>query len=279
MLRSLAMTAMLAGAALPAAATTNTFVGYATDPASGALRYREIHVERTTAGADLLETTYVDAGGEVIARREVDFGSDPLAPEFRFEDVRSGRVVGMVRVGDAIEAFRRSGPQEAEERRRLEAPRELVADAGFDRFVSTAWDRLTAGETVAAEFLAASRFTTFRCTMRLVGEGTLDGEPSVTFRMGASNPLIRLLAPEVDVTYHRETRRLLRYEGPSNIRDADGRPMIVRIDFPREDGLEVDGLGDGDRSRASSGPHVEAGDSLGASPGPLDREIGVREGE
>jgi hypothetical protein len=240
---------LLIATPLPSAAAARTFVGYATDPASGALQYREIHVERSLAGIDVLETTYVGADGEVLAVREVDFSADDLAPDYRFEDLRSGAVVGMERVDGEVEAFRRRAADEQVDRKRIDETALLVADAGFDRFVSAAWDRLVAGEKVEAEFLAPSRLTTVRCTMRRVAVGELDGDPTVTFRMGAANPLIRLLAPEVDVTYHRETRRLLRYEGPSNIRDGEGRPMVVRIDFPRRGG---EGEGEPPTLRAAS---------------------------
>ncbi len=233
MIRQLLLWALCSCTALSAAAEGRTFIGFATDPSSGELRYREIHREWADAEGDRLETSYVGPGGEVLAVREVDFSGDDLAPAFRLEDLRTGRVVGMDRVGGGVEPFRRSSATDQIERRRLEEPSLLVADAGFDRFVAAVWDRLVAGEAVEAEFLAPSRLRTVRCTMRRVAEGTDDGQPTVTFRMGAANALIRLVAPEVDVTYHRQSRRLLRYEGPSNIRGVDGRPMVVRIDFPQ----------------------------------------------
>ena len=41
------------------------------------------------------------------------------------------------------------------------------------------------------------------------------------------------IAPRIDVAYGRESRRLLRFEGLSNLREDDGqRQLVARIDFP-----------------------------------------------
>ena len=46
------------------------------------------------------------------------------------------------------------------------------------------------------------------------------------------SPLLRLLVDPIKVTYHRDLRCLMRYEGLSNLQDPNGDNYSVRIDFP-----------------------------------------------
>ena len=66
-------------------------------------------------------------------------------------------------------------------------------------------------------------------------EWLLENEPVVTFRMTASNPFVRILIGAIRVTYHRNDRSLMVYEGLSNITGSDGKGLKVRIEFPRDE--------------------------------------------
>jgi hypothetical protein len=216
-----------------------TFVGHAYDLERGDLLYREVHQEEVLGdGGILLRTVYECPQGSTIAVREVDYANDPLAPRFRLDDLRGGYSEGLHREDGDLIVYRRLPDAPGPEERRIRSSGLLVADAGFDRLITTAWDRLVAGERVRADFVVPSRLRTLGLVATLETRGTLAGEPVVTFRMRFTNPLVRLLVGPTRVTYHAQQRVLMRYEGLSNLTGADGDTMRVRIDFPVRDGAD-----------------------------------------
>jgi hypothetical protein len=242
MIGKLFFLAVMAGVAVSAASdqpSSRSFVGYAYDSKTDELVYSEVHSEtlRKTGGI-VLTTSYRDVDGNTIVERTVDFSADDLAPSFETEDIRTGYVEGLRYEESTIVAYRRRPSKNAIDERTFDDPVVLVADAGFDRFVSSNWDRLTSGEKLEASFLVPSRLRSLPFDVEKTGEGRLDGEPVVSFKMSFRNALVRLFVGSVQVTYHRDHRVLLRYEGLSNIRDAGGDNHDVRIDFPLDERSE-----------------------------------------
>jgi hypothetical protein len=231
-------TALLTGIAAILASSTSadqarTFVGYAFDLTTGEALYTETHEEIVGAdGGGELRTIYTTPEGDTIAVRTVDFSVDPLAPVFHFEDMRTGYREGSLRVNDEVVLYRSLARKTTVEQAVTEPSRQLVVDAGFDRLVATNWDSLVAGEPLVADFAVPSRLTCLTIRVDKKEDGILDGEPVVTFRMRFKNPLLRLVAGPIDVTYHRAERFLMRYEGLSNVSDPRGNNHTVRIDFP-----------------------------------------------
>jgi hypothetical protein len=247
--------AIAIGSVLNAAADevrTRNFVGYAYDRDTEELVYFERHSEAIRSdGGEILSTTYIAPSGEVIVERTVDFSTDELAPPFETEDVRTGYLEGMRYDDEAVVAYRRRPARSGIDERVFGDANSLVVDAGFDRFITSSWDRLAAGEAVGADFLVPSRLKRLPVEVEKIDEWRLDGEPVMTFKMSFRNPLVRLLAGSVKVTYHRDLKILMRYEGLSNIRDANGDNHEVRIDFPLSERSES--LSDATRRAANDG--------------------------
>jgi hypothetical protein len=61
----------------------------------------------------------------------------------------------------------------------------------------------------------------------------VDGD-TLYIRLEIDNWLLRLFAPHVDVEYDQENRRLLRYEGISNLEAASGKHKKVTITYSYE---------------------------------------------
>lgn len=200
----------------------------------GGLLYLEHHLVRRAQGRPLERLVlYRCADGTAFARKRVDYRESVLAPAFALEDARSDYREGLRRPGGPHELFVREGAGETERSARVEAA-DLVADAGFDEFLRTHWDRLMAGDAVPLAFAVPSRLESMDFTVRrLRGGAQVAGEDAVVFRL-ALGGWRGWLAPHIDVAYGRESRRLLRFEGLSNLRSDDGRRQLAaRIDFPR----------------------------------------------
>ena len=214
-------------------------IGRAYDAQTGVLLYEARHMETLADGKVVADRVrYLDPNGRTIAEKHVDFRGHPFTPEFRLDDERTGHMEALLREdGGEIEVrFRERADQELRQIR-LDAPTDAVADAGFDRLIESNWEKLSAGERLTRRFLIPSRlefmdFRIGRAADPVDGDGDSDGDPdTVRFALESDSALLRLFAPTISVLYDRESRRMLRYEGPSNLRDESGENHVVRIEF------------------------------------------------
>ena len=222
-------------AALPAQAALTFEEGLARDPGSRALLYREHHLIRRADGRPTERLViYRCADGTPFARKRVDYRRSAQAPEFSFEDVRLGYREGLRRSGDSATVWVRDRRDQQERSAALGDPAaRLVADAGFDEFIRSQWQPLVAGQSVPLRFAVPSRLQTLGFKVNREGSLTVGTEPAETFRLKLGG-LLGWVAPHIDVAYGRDSRRLLRFEGLSNLRTDDGRSQLVaRIDFAK----------------------------------------------
>lgn len=231
--RQLLLLACLALAPLPALATLGFQEAAARDPDTGDLLYTEDHLLRhKDQQLHQRLVVYRCADGTAFARKRVDYAASALAPAFHFEDVRLGYREGLRRVGEDARLWVQVSAGDGERSAALDAGAGLVADAGFDEFIRRQWRPLLAGETVALEFAVPSRLDSYGFTVRRRGSGEAAGEGAEIFRLRLGG-LFGLLAPHIDVAYGRESRRLLWFQGLSNLRDDQGDDQLqARIDFP-----------------------------------------------
>jgi hypothetical protein len=219
------------------AAVDLAFTGYARDLDTNALLYVESHsVADAGTAHEMRVVIYRCADGSPFARKELNYAGDRLAPEFRFEDSRSGYAEGLIRGRRTLEAFERSGAN-AERRAASIAGEGLVADAGFDEFVRARWEALERGETLDAPFLVPSRLDRVPFRVRKVGEAQVGGETATVIRLSLAG-VLRFILPDIEVSYRKRDRALVRYRGVTNVRDVAGRSLRAEIEFP-EDGRRI----------------------------------------
>jgi hypothetical protein len=113
----------------------------------------------------------------------------------------------------------------------LAAASPLVADAGFDEFVREHWDSLERGTVSKVPFVVPSLQQSVNFRVRKVDETRLDGDVASVIRLSLAGPL-GWFVPDIDVSYRKHDRRLLRYRGTTNIRDTAGELLKAQIDFP-----------------------------------------------
>jgi hypothetical protein len=201
-------------------------------PGGGALLYREQHLLRS-AGDRPRErlVLYRCPGGAAFARKHLDYAASAQAPSFALEDRRAGYAEGLRRDGARVQLYSRARGERGERAAWL-AVAPAVADAGFDEFVRAHWTRLLAGEALPLQFALPSRLRALRFEVQRLRAAPVAGEAAEVFRLRLGG-LLGLVAPHIDVAYATRSRRLLRFEGLSNLRDAGGRRQLeARIDFP-----------------------------------------------
>lgn len=229
--RRLLMLALLAAA--PAQAALTFEEGQARDPGSNELMYLEQHLIRRERGRPTERLVmYRCTDGTAFARKRVDYSDSAQAPEFSLEDARSGYGEGLRRNRGSETVWVRPGAGEAERSASLDEAAGLVADAGFDEFIRGNWQALVAGQSVPLRFAVPSRLQTLGFRVSRQGSGEFDGQAAERFRLRLGG-LLGWITPHIDVAYDRDSKRLLRFEGLSNLRSDDGQSQLVaRIEFP-----------------------------------------------
>jgi hypothetical protein len=223
--------------ATTAVSADGVFIGHARDLKSGRLLYTESHaISNAGTPRETRVVTYACPDGAPFARKQLAYEASRLAPTFRLEDARSGVIEGIARDARGLEVFARADAKSPLHTARVDG-QGLVADAGFDEFVRASWDALERGEPVVAPFLVPSRLDSLAFKVRKTGESRIDGEVVSDIRLSLAG-VLGWLVPDLDVSYRKRDRRLMRFRGTTNLRDAGGKMIEARIDFPAADWRE-----------------------------------------
>jgi hypothetical protein len=210
-------------AVLAAAPVVERFQGIARS-ADGAVAYVETHEVRISAGAvTSAETRYAGPDGRAIARLVSAYAPGSFAPDYEFQDLRTGTREKVRRTPDGVLL------QDGDREKLLPMPDDfpLVAGQGLDRYARAHLDELARGETLRVRLALPGRLDAFGFQIR--GEPTAAGRLRVRFE--PTSFFLRILAPSLEGEYDPATRRLVRYVGVSNVAAEDGSPQKVEISY------------------------------------------------
>jgi hypothetical protein len=190
----------------------------------GAVAYVETHEVRLSGGRiTSAETRYSQADGRAIARLVSEYAPGSFAPDYEFQDLRTGAREAVRRAGDGIRLV------DGDRAKVLPLPEDLplVAGQGLDRYAREHLEQLAGGEVLRVSLALPGRLDAFGFQLR--GERIENGRIRVRFE--PSSFLLRLLAPSLEGEYDPATRRLVRYVGVSNVAGEDGSPQQVEISY------------------------------------------------
>ena len=195
------------------------------------LMYTESHW--TTIESNVLKNrtvVYRCADGTAFARKEINYARSALAPEFSFNDIRINYQEGLRWQKDGPELWFVRHAQR--QQKLLNNSSKLVADAGFDVFVKSNWPALSAARRQNLQFAVPARLTSYAFNLQRINNLPFNKEPAQSFKLSVDGWL-GLIAPNIEITYSANTKRLLRFKGLSNILNDKGeKPVNVIIEFP-----------------------------------------------
>lgn len=197
------------------------------------LLYCEKHRLQRRNGEPYRRTvSYFDASGKLIAKKENQYFSNPAAPDFRLQDLRRHyhEQARYKDDGSLLLILQEDSAAEEQKTRLTDLPENLVIDAGFDEFVRRHWQSLLSGKEVSFSFASAARqdLVNFRL------EKTSLDERQLVLSMRLKSRLLAWLLDPIELTYERDSQRLLRYRGLSNIMDNSGNTYLadIRYEYP-----------------------------------------------
>jgi hypothetical protein len=206
--------------------------GVARDPSSKKTLYTEQHWIRSKLDNPIERlVVYRCANGTAFARKRVSYSKSLQAPSFELTDSRKTASEGLRYSASGPSLWYRE-PNVAAEKNASLSTKDLVADAGFDEFIRANWTVLRSGKETPLNFAVPTRLKAYKFNLKQIGENTFSGQPAVTFQLKIAG-LLSLIAAPIEVTYHKNTKRLLSFKGLSNLRDdAGGFDLMTKIDFP-----------------------------------------------
>jgi hypothetical protein len=210
-----------------AATKAEVFTGRAYN-SDGDLVYIEKHTV-TYADRQVTQsrTRYYDPNSQLIGSLISDYSEGPQYGSYRFEDLRGDYQDGAEVLADGIRLYRRSAGDEKGDSRVIDRQSGQIVGQGFHHFIRTHLEGIAAGEIYHVKLVLPSRLDQFKFRIR-----KLNTERGVLkVRLEIDNWVIRLFAPHVDADYDLKTRRLLRYEGISNMTNTAGKHPKVTIKY------------------------------------------------
>ncbi len=175
--------------------------------------------------------TYKNAEGKTIVRRNVNFENNTLKPSFRLDDLRNGYSEGAEPVGNKIKVFTGGSADDPYEEKLLLVPEPAVVDAGFNYFVEQNWNSLMKGDVLVFNFVAPSHLGYYKFRVYKERETTYRQQQAVVLKMGIDNFFLRIFVDAIHLTYDKTTKKLVVYNGISNIYDDKGKSHKVRMEF------------------------------------------------
>ncbi|GAA5524484.1 hypothetical protein Maes01_01041 [Microbulbifer aestuariivivens] len=199
--------------------------GLARDPRSGALVYCEYHLP---AQGNQRRVLYYSPGGHRIAEKQLG-GVNSTIPSVAQQDYRHGEERVLNPRGGQIEMRYREKSGSGWEAEILPSSAVDVADAGFDAFVRNNWARLSAGQSVSFNFASPVHGRAIPLRARKVA--CTGGAGRLCLQVDLDQAFLRLFAGALYLEYDPDSRRLLLFDGVTNLLDTRGGSQRLRINY------------------------------------------------
>jgi hypothetical protein len=211
---------------------TLTFTGEART-LDGRLSYIEQHQVHELGTLRKSETKYIDGKGKMLASFSSTYrlsNHDSLyLPIHEYQDLlRNSRNGITLNKDKQLSAF--VIDRDGETQNVVKKGPNRVAGQAFHYYISDNLDRLIRGETIEMDLVRIDTGGTFGFRVKRDQEKT-QTMGKIHLVAEAQNWFFRLFAPALKVTYSTESKRLLYYQGPSNILSPNGDRQKVEITY------------------------------------------------
>lgn len=212
-------------------------IGVATNPDTGELLYTETWDDDPTA--EQAWVRYWGTDGKALAIKRLDFSRSATAPEVFQADFRNRRGFDLKRDGNALQVQKlklaATQPLDAPtvaSSRRVAMADNAVVDAGFDRYVVANWERLAINKASSQfEFLQIDKARMLSLKIKPAKCTDNFSVAVQCFSLNINNRLLSRFISPIKLAYDAESRQLLRYQGLGQLAGADGKGLVVQIDY------------------------------------------------
>ncbi|MGQ1910409.1 hypothetical protein ACT3CE_11525 [Marinifilum sp. RC60d5] len=209
------------------------YEGIAMDKHSLEFIYKEVHHEIFWKGKHVETLTYfIGKNGNEFAHRELNFRSSFQKPEYLLTDKRSGLLEEVIHLGSNQFNIRyRKNIDSKLKESNIYVPKPAVVDGGFNYYIKNNWDKLLDDKKLVFNYLSVAFQDYF--TFRIYKADKQTNDPNIMLlKMECKQLFLRLMVKPIFVYYNLETRRIVKYDGISNIRDLNGISYKALLNYP-----------------------------------------------
>jgi hypothetical protein len=206
--------------------------GEAFDLKTGKKLYSDFHEETYLNGKHISSNiNYKDPSGKVFAKKKIVFQKNEERADFKLEDFRDGYTEGAEVNGSQIKFIYRKNNSEELKEQTITSPENAVLDGGFDVFIRKNWNEILNGKRLTLNICAPSQMDCFKFAAFKVSEEKWKGIDAVKVRVELNNRILAAFVQPIIIHYEKETKRILQYDGISNINNEEGKSYVVRITY------------------------------------------------
>lgn len=203
--------------------------GRSLDADTGKLLYSEKHITNFKDGRIIsLHTEYFNLKKEKFAELKSDFSVHPYLPEYKFTDSRFGREDGTknLKDGKKVEVFARPKKGDELKTTTMKVTPMLITGQGLHAYMNANLDKLIKKESSTdIDFLIPMNQKDYKFEINKLE--VKDG--MAVFKVKIRSWFLSMFAPSLQVTYEVKTKRLMIFEGPSNIVSDENKSQNVKI--------------------------------------------------
>lgn len=209
------------------------YEGIAMDKNSLEFIYKEVHHEIFNKGKHIETLTYfLGKNGNEFARRELNFRSSFQKPQYLLNDKRSGLLEEVTHLGanQFYIRYRKNANSKLKEKS-IYVPEPAIVDGGFNYYIKNNWDKIISDKKLVFNYLSVAFQDYF--TFRIYKLDKQTNDPNIMLlKMECKQIFLRLMMKPIFVYYDLETKRIVKYDGISNIRDLNGISYKALLNYP-----------------------------------------------
>ncbi len=195
-----------------------------------------VYVERHTVVYDqssLIKsmTEYVDPEGKSIATLQSDFTHSLAAPDFVLRDKRHHSLQGLRWINGQTEVFSREKEAKKIVKKVLTPGNQtMIGGEGLIYYIAENLQEIIKKKGESFKYVVPGRLETFDFIITPIAHNSKQAE----FEVRMKSWIMRFFSSRLKLIYDLPKKRLLSYEGLSNLRNSDGEMMSVDIQYMYE---------------------------------------------
>lgn len=167
---------------------------------------------------------------EILAELEINYAPSQILPNSKFQDLRTSRVneISWIEEEQKIKVSSREDKDSDLKSTTIDVSQNLLSAHGINNFIRQNFDELSKeGASKKFKFVVPIRQEAYDFKVL----PSKINETEVVFTIKVNNWFIRMFAPEIRLVFDKETKRIIRFEGLSNITKADGETQDVIVKY------------------------------------------------
>lgn len=203
------------------------YIGSAYDLKNNTLIYTDEYKEYLTDNLQLAaKVVYRYPNGDIIATKNIVYSDNFSSPSFSFSNQITGVLASILVSTSNINIRYRESFDSEFKTKTTSFQEDMVIDAGFHYFIIQNWDKLIRGKAVPIKYVSPSKQSVFSLQAKKIRSEPWKNKETTLFLLEIRNPILRLFVDNIILRYETNSRRLLTYEGLSNIKLLSGAKRV-----------------------------------------------------